>query len=90
MKQRLRGAASLLAIGVFAFSAYGVDLKNADGSRYEVKISSGAMTTNTSIDGNTTQSNVCSDCEIEVVGVGKIKASGSETILIKDGKLSRQ
>lgn len=90
MKSRLRGAFSLLAIGVFATITYGVDLKNADGSRYEVKISSGAMTTSTSIDGNTTQSNVCSDCEIEVVGVGRIKASGSETIVIKDGKLSKQ
>lgn len=90
MKSRIRGAFSLLAIGVFAISTYGVDLKNADGTRYEVKISSGAMTTSTSIDANTTQSNVCSDCEIEVVGIGKIKASGSETIVIKDGKLSKQ
>lgn len=90
MKRKLRGALSLAAIAVFAASAYGVDLKNADGSRYEVKISSGAMTTNTSIDGNTTQSNVCSDCEIEVVGVGIIKASGSETVVIRDGKLTKQ
>ena len=90
MKSKIRGAASLLAIAIFATTTYGVDLKNADGSRYEVKISSGAMTTNTSIDGNTTQSNVCSDCEIEVVGVGKIQASGSVTVVIKDGKLSKQ
>jgi hypothetical protein len=90
MKSRLRGAVSLLAITVFAVSTYGVDLKNADGSRYEVKITSGAMTTSTSIEGNTMQSNVCSDCEVEVVGVGKIRASGSETILIRDGKLSKQ
>jgi hypothetical protein len=90
MKSRLRGAVGLLAITVFAASTYAVDLKNADSTRYEVKISSGAMTTSTSIDGNTTQSNVCSDCEIEVVGVGRIKASGSETIIIKDGKLSKQ
>ena len=90
MKSKLRGAVSLLAITVFAFSTYGVDLKNSDSSRYEVRISSGAMTTSTAIDGNTTQSNVCSDCEIEVVGVGKIRASGSETIVIRDGKLSKQ
>lgn len=90
MKSRLRGAVSLLAIGLFAFSTYAVDLKNADATRYEVKITSGAMTTSTSIDGNTTQANVCGDCEIEVVGIGKIRASGSETIVIRDGKITKQ
>ncbi len=34
--------------------------------------------------------NVCSDCEIEVEGVGSIKASGSETVVIKDGALSKR
>lgn len=90
MKKRVRGALSVFAIGLFAFGTYGVDLKNADSGRYEVKITSGAMTTNTSIDGNTVQSNVCGSCEIEVVGVGKIQASGSETVIIKDGQLSKQ
>lgn len=90
MKSKLRGALSIVALAAFAVSTYGVDLKNADGSRYEVKISSGAMTTSTSIEGNTTQSNVCSDCEIEVVGVGIIRASGSETVVIRDGKLMKQ
>jgi hypothetical protein len=33
---------------------------------------------------------VCSDCEIEVVGVGKIQVKGSEVAVIKDGKLSKQ
>lgn len=90
MRSRVSRAAGLLCIILLASGAYGVDLKNADGSRYEVKITSGAMTNSTSIDGHTTQSNVCSDCEIEVVGVGKIRASGSETVVIRDGKLSKQ
>ena len=89
MKNRISRGATLLAVCLFAFNTYGVDLKNSDGTRYEVKISSGATATNTSIEGNTTQSNICSACEIEVVGVGKITASGSETIIIKDGKLSK-
>jgi hypothetical protein len=69
-----------------AASAWAVDLRNEDSRRYEVKIHS-VGTTNTSIESNTTQMSVCSDCEIEVVGVGKVKASGSETVVIKDGSL---
>ena len=42
------------------------------------------------IDGNNTQSNVCSDCVIEVVGVGTVKVKGSVTVVIKDGMLSKQ
>jgi hypothetical protein len=32
---------------------------------------------------------VCSDCVIEVVGVGAVKAKGSVTVVIKDGKLTQ-
>ncbi len=79
-------AAVLLLVG----NAFAVDLRNEDGRRYEVKIYSGANTLNTWIDANTTSPSICSDCEIEVEGVGRIKAKGSEKIVIKDGKLSKQ
>ncbi|MCU0844329.1 MAG: hypothetical protein MUC76_05315 [Spirochaetes bacterium] len=69
-----------------AASVWAVDLRNEDSRRYEVKIHSGG-TTHTSIEGSTTQMSVCSDCEIEVVGVGSVKASGSETVVIKNGSL---
>lgn len=45
---------------------------------------------NTSINGNTTQLSVCSDCTIEVTGVGSIQASGSETVMIKNGSPSKR
>jgi len=77
-------------IALCFISGYAVDLKNDDGTKYEVKIHSGATTTSTSIEGNTTQLNVCSECEIEVVGVGSIKAQGSEVVFIKEGKLSKR
>jgi hypothetical protein len=42
------------------------------------------------VGGNTTLSGVCSECEIEVVGVGKIQVRGSEVAVIKDGKVSKR
>jgi hypothetical protein len=82
----LSGCAAIL----LAVTGYASDLKNEDSARYEIKISSGASTTSTSIEGNTRQSNVCTECEIEVVGVGKIQVKGSDVAVIKDGKLSKQ
>ena len=81
---------SICAVILLAVTGYASDLKNEDSARYEVKISSGASTTSTSIEGKTLQSNVCSECEIEVVGVGKIQVKGSEVAIIRDGKLSKQ
>lgn len=81
----------LFAVLMFlTVSVFGVDLRNEDGKRYEVKVYDGGTTRNTWIDGNSTTLSICSNCEIEVVGIGKIKVSGSERIVIKNGKLSKQ
>jgi hypothetical protein len=80
----------LLVLALFAAGVYGGDLRNEDGKRYEVKIHSRSTTTNTYIDANTTALSICSDCEIEVVGVGKIRIKGSERAVIKSGKLFKQ
>ena len=83
-------AKSLMVTLLLAANILAVELRNEDNRRYEVKIHDGATTTNTWIDGNTTDANICSDCEIEVVGIGSIKVKGSEKVVIKDGKLSKQ
>ena len=75
----------VLMLGTFA-----ADLRNEDGRRYEVKVHEGSTTRNTWIDGKSSVQSICSSCEIEVVGIGKIKVSGSERLVIKDGKLSKQ
>lgn len=75
----------LMAVSV----ASAVDLVNKDSKTYKVKIHDGPATTNSSISGSTTQSSVCSDCEIEVVGVGSVKASGSTTVIIENGALRK-
>lgn len=66
------------------------DLRNEDGRRYEVKVHESSTTRNTWIEPNTTMMSICSNCEIEVVGVGRIKISGSERAVIKNGKLVKQ
>jgi len=83
----------LIIVSVLIFSVcnvLAVDLVNQDSKKYEVKVHSGASTTNTSIESNTTQISICSECKIEVVGVGEIEASGSVKVIIKDGKLSKE
>ena len=72
------------------YSVLPSDLRNEDGKRYEVKVYDGGTTRNTWIDGTTTVQSICSSCEIEVVGVGKMKVSGSDKLVIKNGKLSKQ
>ncbi|MEZ5426460.1 MAG: hypothetical protein R2747_09355 [Pyrinomonadaceae bacterium] len=73
-----------------AISILAGDLRNEDGRRYEVKVYEGATTRNTWIDGNSTISGICNGCEIEVVGVGRIKVGGSDRIAIKNGKFVKQ
>ncbi len=66
------------------------DLRNEDATRYEVKVHESSTTRNTWIEANTTMMSICSNCEIEVVGIGRIKISGSERAVIKNGKLIKQ
>jgi hypothetical protein len=81
--------ATLLMIlpSMFALAA---DLRNEDGKRYEVKVYDGGTTRNTWIDGNSTTLSICGSCEVEVVGVGRMKISGSDELTIKGGKLIKQ
>jgi len=75
---------------LLAASAAAGDLRNEDGRRYEVKVYESSTTRNTWIDGNSSVLSICGNCEIEVVGIGRIKISGSERAVIKNGKLSKQ
>lgn len=79
-----------IVLSFFAVSVVGaVDLVNKDSKKYDVKISD-VGTTHSSIEGNTTKSGICSDCEIEVVGVGTMRASGDEKIIIENGSLKKE
>ena len=66
-----------------------VSLQNKDSKSYDIKVK-GSSTMSTSISGGTTKGSICSSsCTIEVDGVGSIEASGSDKVIIKDGKLSK-
>jgi hypothetical protein len=67
--------------------AIAADLRNEDGKRYEVKVHDGGTTRNTWIDANSSMLSICSSCEVEVVGVGRMKISGSDRLSLKGGKL---
>lgn len=86
-KMRISVAAIVFAASVSTLAA---DLRNEDGKRYEVKVYDGGTTRNTWIDGNSTTASICSSCEVEVVGVGRMKISGSDKLTIKGGKLLKQ
>lgn len=75
---------------LLAASVAAGDLRNEDGKRYEVKVHESSTTRNTWIDGNSSVQSICSNCEIEVVGIGRIRISGSERAVIKNGKLTKQ
>ncbi len=81
----------LISISLFWMtSAMAVTLENKDSSSYDIKVRT-SSTMSTSISGGTVKQGICSSsCKIEVKGVGDIEASGSDWVLIKDGKLKKK
>ncbi len=72
-----------------SFSASAVTLQNKDSSSYDIKVRGSSSTMSTSISGGTVKNNICNSCKIEVKGVGEVEASGSDKVVIKDGKLTK-
>lgn len=69
-------------------SAHAVSLQNKDSSSYDIKVKSSSSTMTSSINGGVVKNSICSSCTIEVEGVGSVDASGSDKVVIEDGKLS--
>ena len=90
MKTNLKAILAAFLLTAAAIGVSAADLRNEDSKRYEVKVHDGGTTRNTWIDANTTIASICSSCEVEVVGVGRIRLSGSEKASIKNGKLIKQ
>ncbi len=79
----------MVALLMMSSLAQAVSLQNKDNKSYDIKVK-GSSTMSTSISSGTTKSSICSSsCTIEVEGVGSIEASGSDRVVIKDGKLSK-
>ncbi|MBD2179347.1 hypothetical protein H6F42_20695 [Pseudanabaena sp. FACHB-1998] len=78
-------------IAVTANEAFAVDLVNKDNGGYEVKISLSSGTNRTFIDSLSVKREICrGKCEIEVKGVGIIKADNGDRVVIRDGNLSKE
>ena len=69
-------------------SAQAVSLQNKDSTSYDIKVKSSSSTMTSSINGGVVKNSICSSCTIEVEGVGSVDASGSDKVVIEDGKLS--
>lgn len=79
----------MIAMLMVSSLSQAVSLQNKDNKSYDIKVK-GSSTMTTSISSGTTKSSICSSsCTIEVDGVGSIDASGSDKVVIKDGKLSK-
>ncbi len=82
----------VLTSALVATSATAGSLINKDSTSYDIAVSCGGGTNRTSISGGTTKSGIlrssASKCEVEVEGVGSIEVSGSDDVVIRNGKLS--
>jgi hypothetical protein len=80
----------LIALVLVSSFAQAVSLQNKDSKSYNIKVKGSSSTMSTSINSGTTKGSICSSsCTIIVDGVGEIDASGSDRVVIKNGKLSK-
>jgi hypothetical protein len=81
---------TLLALILVSSMTQAVSLQNKDSKSYDIKVKGSSSTMSTSIGSGTTKGSICSSsCTIKVDGVGEIDASGSDRVVIKNGKLSK-
>ncbi len=80
----------ILSFVIISSFAQAVSLQNKDSKSYSIKVKGSSSTMSTSINSGTTKGSICSSsCTIIVDGVGEIDASGSDRVVIKNGKLSK-
>ena len=70
-------------------SAQAIDLVNEDGANHKVRITSSTMSREIDLKSMTLSLVVCvGECTFEVAGVGRVKASKNDVVIIRDGKVS--
>ncbi len=80
----------ILSFVIISSFAQAVSLQNKDSKSYNIKVKGSSSTMSASINSGTIKGSICSSpCTIVVDGVGEIDASGSDRIVIKNGKLSK-
>ncbi len=80
-----------VSVGLAASVILAGSIINKDSDGYNIAVSCGGGTSKTSISGGTTKSGIlassASKCEANVEGVGSIEVSGSDDVVIMNGKL---
>ncbi len=80
----------ILLLGACAVTAQAAELSNRDSRSYDLKIYNGG-TTSTSISSNTTRSSICSECKLEIEGIGEVEVTSADNrIIIKGGQIERE
>jgi len=82
---------AMVITGFFSMIPFPVDFDNDDSRDYELSVRMGpGSTTHFTAYHKSIIKGICSStCDIDVAGVGSIRASPGENVTIKDGKLSK-
>ena len=88
----LKLTVAIAILGYVSMIGFPVDFDNDDSRDYELSVQSkSGSTTHYTAYHKTVITAICSDtCDIDVAGVGSIRANTGETVKIKDGKLSKR
>lgn len=70
-------------------TASAVSLQNKDSKSYDIAVKGSSSTMKSTIQSGTTKGSICTSCTIKVEGVGEVTASGSDRVVIKNGKLNK-
>jgi len=82
----LAAGAVLVSSGVHA-----IDVRNEDDRGYQVQVTSTAMTRDMEVRGTSLSIVICvGECDFYVPGVGRTKARGNDTVLIRNGRIVTQ
>jgi len=76
---------------VFGSTAFAIDIRNEDQIAYTVQVESSAMTRDIQLGARSMSIVICvGECTFHVPGVGRIAASGSDVVTIRNGRLERR
>ena len=87
MRRMICGLGMAMAMMVSS-AAHAIDVRNEDERPYQMQITSSSMKRDIELRGLTLSLVVCvGECDFFVPGVGRTKARGNDTVLIRNGRI---